>query len=335
MKDYNGFIGSYTRKESKGIRRFRFNEEEFQMEDFYEVHDPTYLSLSKDETILYSSMRDKGDHGVLSMDLQRGVVDKVLFTNENTPCHVSTFENHLLASNYHEGKLDLYETEEGMVKRRLESIRHEGRGPMEKRQDASHVHFAMKNPHNEDILVCDLGTDKVYIYRLEDKELNKVGDILLPPGSGPRHLSFLPKAKFLYILSELSAEVFVYDFRDGEYTLKQVQKTLPEDFHGENTGAAIRITPDNRFLYVSNRGHNSLTSFRIKDNHLLEKIETVSSEGDHPRDFNISPDGEFLLLANMISNNLVLYKIDRDTGRLSLLRKDLPTPEPVSIVFMK
>jgi len=333
MKDYTGFIGSYTRKESKGIRKFSFNAEEFNIEDFYEVDDPTYLALDKEKRILYSSMRHKSDHGVLSMNLDRGIVDKVLFENENTPCHVSVYDEFLLASNYHDGHLDLYHLRDGMVKRRLETVTHEGRGPNEKRQDGSHLHFAMKNPHNEDILACDLGADKVYLYRCEG-ELVLRDEFLLPPGSGPRHLIFSPKAKFVYIFTELSSEVFVYDFREKDYVLKQVQKTLPEDFKGDNTGAAIRLTPDGKFLYVSNRGHNSITGFKVKDNHHLELIETVSSEGDHPRDFNISPDGEFLLAANMITNNLTLYKIDRDEGKLKLLKKDIRTPEPVSIVFM-
>lgn len=345
MKDYKGFIGSYTRKKSKGIRTFSFNEEKFDIENFYEVDDPTYLALNEDGTILYSSLRDNGDHGVLSINLLTDIVDKVLFEKENTPCHVSLFGDYLLASNYHDGNLDLYQLEEKMVRKRLVSIKHEGNGPHEKRQEGSHLHFALKNPHNEDILACDLGTDKVYIYTLskstliedtlKEGTLEKKGELLLPPGSGPRHLTYLKKAKFLYVFSELSSEIFVYDFRNGEYILKQVTKTLPEDFSGDNTGAAIRVTPDNRFLYVSNRGHNSLSAFRIKENHLLEKIQTVSSEGDHPRDFNITPDGEFLLVANMISNDLALFKINRDTGNLTLLKKEIKTPEPVSIVFQK
>lgn len=340
MKDYNGFIGSYTRKNSKGIRKFSFNEEKFDIENFYEVEDPTYLALNEEGTILYASMRDHGDHGVLSMNLTTDIVDKVLFEKENTPCHISLFDSYLLASNYHDGNLDLYQLEKEMVRKRLVSIKHEGNGPDEKRQEGSHLHFALKNPHNEDILACDLGTDKVYLYALkknsfEEVILEKKGEILLPPGSGPRHLTFLKKAKFLYVFSELSSEIFVYDFRNGDYILKQAIKTLPEDFSGDNTGAAIRVTPDNRFLYVSNRGHNSISAFKIKENHLLEKIQTISTEGDHPRDFNITPDGEFLLAANMISNDLTLFKINRDSGKLTLLKKEIKTPEPVSIVFKK
>lgn len=334
MKDYKGYIGSYTRKESRGVRSFRFNEEEYVIEDFYEVEDPSYLALSRDMNILYGSMRDGSSHGVFSMNLSTGIVDKVLFEKENTPCHISTFENRLLASNYHQGLLDLYALEEGMVRKRLDQAAHEGSGPNEKRQEGPHVHFAMKNPHLPEVLVCDLGTDKVYRYEAKET-LVKKGELLLPKGSGPRHIAFSKKHPYLYVFTELSSEIFVYDFKDGDYHLKQVMKTLPEDFQGENKGAAIRLSPDERHLYVSNRGHDSISAFKVKENHLLEKIDTYLSEGEHPRDFNLSPDGCFLLVAHMISNDLSLFRIDKNTGELTLLKKGIHTPEPISLVFLE
>ena len=325
VKDYKGYIGSYTRKESKGVRSFRFNEEEFVIEDFYEVEDPSYLALSENQEILYGSMRDGSSHGVFSMNLTTGIVDKVLFEKENTPCHISVFEDRLLASNYHQGLLDLYLLEEGMVRKRLDQASHKGSGPNEKRQEGPHVHFAMKNPHLSEVLVCDLGTDKVYRYEAKEN-LEKIGELLLPNGSGPRHLAFSKKSRYLYVFTELSSEIFVYEFHEGEYHLKQVVKTLPEDFHGENTGAAIQLSPDEKHLYVSNRGHDSISAFKVKENHLLEKIDTYKSGGDHPRDFNLSPDGCFLLVAHMITNDLSLFKVDKDTGALALLKKGIHTP---------
>lgn len=333
MKDYKGYIGSYTRKKSRGVRQFRFNAEEFVIEDFYLVDDPSYLALSEDQNILYGSMRDGASHGVFSMNLSSGVVDKVLFEKENTPCHISIYEDRLLASNYHQGYLDLYALENGMVKHRLDHIAHEGHGPDPKRQEGPHVHFAIKNPHLPEILACDLGTDKVYRYEAGES-LQKIGELLPTKGSGPRHMLFSRKARFLYVFTELTSEVFVFDFREGDYHLKQVVKTLPKDFQGENTGAAIRMTPDEKYLYVSNRGHDSITAFKVKENHFLEEVATYKSGGDHPRDFNITPDGCFLLVAHMISHDLSLFKIDRSSGELSLLKKGIETPEPISLVFL-
>ena len=137
------------------------------------------------------------------------------------------------------------------------------------------------------------------------------------------------------MFTELSSEIFVYDFKDGDYHLKQVVKTLPEDFQGENTGAAIRLSPDEKHLYVSNRGQDSISAFKVKENHLLEKIATYPSGGEHPRDFNLSPDGCFLLVAHMITNDLSLFRIDKQNGELTLLKKGIRTPEPISIVFLE
>lgn len=334
MSFYRGFIGSYTRRKSKGIRSFRFNEDEFVLEDFYPVDDPTYLLLSNDGNVLYSTIREEKEGGIMSLDLKTLHADKVTFPDNATPCHISSTGEYILASNYHQGKLDLYRTKNQELQDRLQSLEFQGKGPVEGRQEASHLHFAQKNPYNDDILACDLGSDKIYVFAIEDKLMNR-GEILLPPGSGPRHFVFHGKEKLLYVLSEITSELFTYDFRSGEYILKQFTPTLPPDFKGENTGAAIRISPDNRFIYVSNRGHDSISILSIKEHGFVEKVSTISTEGKHPRDFSLSPDGEFLLAGNMNTDNLTLYKVDRDTGLLSLLRRDIYTPEPCSIVFQK
>lgn len=334
MSFYRGFIGSYTRRTSKGIRSFRFNEDEFVLEDFYTVDDPTYLLLSKDSNVLYSTLREGNEGGVMSLDLRTLHADKVTFKENSTPCHISCSGEYILASNYHQGKLDLYRTKNHELQERLQSLVFQGKGPVEGRQESSHLHFAQKNPYNEDILACDLGSDKIYVFAIEDK-LMKKSEILLPPGSGPRHFVFHGKEKLLYVISEITSELFTIDFRSGEYILKQFTPTLPLDFKGQNTGGAIRIAPDNRFIYVSNRGHDSISILLIKEHGFVEKIGSVSTEGQHPRDFNLSPDGEFLLAGNMNTDNLTLYKIDRDTGALTLLRSDIYSPEPCSIVFQK
>jgi len=335
MKEYKGYIGSYTRKKSTGLRRFRFHPEGYLLEDFQEMEDPTYLAMDGQKKILYGSMRKGDHHGVFSLDLDTEKRQEVLVEKEATPCHVSVFSTYLLASNYHHGKVDLYRLQEGHVEKRLDSIAHEGSGPREDRQEASHIHFAMKSPHDEDILVCDLGSDQVYIYHVKEEKLIRKGSILLPMGTGPRHLLFSKTSPFVYIFSELTSEIFVLKKSEGSYHLKQVVSTLPEDFHGENTGAAIRFTPDEKFLYVSNRGHDSLTAFEVRTNHHLSFIDTYDAKGAHPRDFNITPDGAFLLVAHMNSHNLALFKIQKDSGKLHFLRNDLYSPEPVSIVFQE
>ncbi len=334
MTTYNGFIGSYTRKESTGIRKFNFRENAFEIEDFYSVENPTYLALDDSGKYLYASMSQGDTHGVMSMNLETNEVKKVLFKSESTPAHISIFDHYLLASNYHDGKVDLYQLKDHMLTSRLSSITHMGNGPNRARQEASHIHFALKNPHNNDILVCDLGTDQVYVYQVKDNTLVKTQDIFFPGGSGPRHLIYAKNKNLVYVLSELTSEVFVLAYEVGAYTIIQSVHTLPENYTDDNTGAAIRIHPNQKYLYISNRGHDSLSTLKITDDGKVELLSIVSCHGDHPRDFNLTPDGKYLLSAQMNSQDLTLFKVNEDSGELSLVKQGIKTPEPVSIVFL-
>ena len=334
MKNYKGFIGSYTRDKSRGIRKFTFNEDSFDIEDFYTVDNPTYLALDKEKNVLYSSMSKDDTQGVMSMNLDTGKVSEVLFKNEHTPAHISVLDDYLIASNYHDAHLDLYELSDHMVTKRLDSKTHTGEGPNKDRQKQAHIHFALKNPHNNDILACDLGSDRVHIYEIKDDTLNKKGEICVSPGSGPRHLCFSENENITYVFSELTSEVFVLEYKNQKYHQIQAVNTLPEDFQGENTGAAIRIHPNQKFIYVSNRGHDSISTLKIDDHFKLELVSTISCGGNHPRDFNLTPDGKYLLSAHMTSNDLTLFKVNEITGELSLVQERIQSPEPVSIVFL-
>ena len=334
MKNYKGLIGSYTRDKSRGIRKFTFTNDSFEIEDFYAVENPTYLALDKNKEFLYSSMSKGDTQGVMSMDLNTLNVNEVLFSHENTPAHISVLEDYLLASNYHDGHLDLYGLSKHMVTKRLDSKTHTGEGPNKDRQKNAHIHFALKNPHNNDILTCDLGSDKVYIYEIKDDTLNKKGEINFSPGSGPRHLCYAMDKNITYVFSELTSEIFVLEYKDHKYHQIQSVKTLPKDFYGENTGAAIRIHPNQKFIYVSNRGHDSISTLKIDDQYKLKLLSTISCGGDHPRDFNLTPDGKYLLSAHMTSNDLTLFKVNELTGEISPIKEKIASPEPVSIVFL-
>lgn len=333
MSHYKGYIGSYTRRKSTGIRAIRFNEDEVVVEDFLAVENPTYLALASSGRHLYSALQKGDGGGVLSFDLHTRDMRTLTFQGEAVPCHLSLKDPYLLTANYHQGKLDLHALEEGHLARRLQSIPHAGSGPLKPRQESAHIHQVVQNPYNDDILACDLGTDRIHVYRLENGSLVPKESLLLPPGSGPRHLVFHGKLPLAYVFSELSATVFTLDAGVSGYRLRGAEPTLPDDFQRENTGAAIRISPDSRFLYVSNRGHDSIGILKVQENGLPKRIGHVPSEGIHPRDFNLTQDGCFLLAANMETDNLALFKVDKDTGALHLLRKDIYSPEPVAVIF--
>lgn len=335
MTIYTGFLGSYTRRKSTGIRRFEFDGREFRTEDFLEIGNPAYLTLSGDGSMLYSVVKVGDASGAASIDLNEKKITGISTSEgEAPPCYLSLIEEGLLACNYHAGNLDIYSMKDGHITERSQSLSHEGSGPVTGRQDSSHIHFALKNPYNDDILVCDLGTDRIWIYS-HNGELRRKDSINFPAGSGPRHLVFHSTEKIAYVLSELTSEVFTVDFRDGEYRIIHSSRALPGDFSGESIAAAIRISPDNRFLYTSNRGHESITIFKITDGFTTSVVDIVPSHGKHPRDFNISPDGRYLLLANMETDNLVLYSVDTETGGLEVVRSDIYSPECVSVVFEK
>lgn len=335
MTIYTGFLGSYTRRKSTGLRRFAFDGKEFRTEDFMQIGNPAYLALSEDGNILYSVVKHGDASGTASIDINEKKVTGISTADgEAPPCYISLIPEGLLACNYHAGNLDLYAIKDGVITGRRQSIGHDGSGPVTGRQDSSHIHFSMKNPYNEDILVCDLGTDRVWIYSYNG-ELRKKDSINFPAGSGPRHLVFHRTEKIAYVLSELTSEVFTIDFRDGSYRIIHSSRALPGDFQGNSIAAAIRISNDNRFIYTSNRGHESITIFKVTESFTTSVVDIVPSHGKHPRDFNISPDGKYLLLANMETDNLALYSVDQETGGLEIIRSDIYSPECVSVVFEK
>lgn len=333
MSKYKGYIGSYTRRKSTGIRSFNFDLEEkhFETYDFLDVENPTYLALSEDKQYLYSSMSRKDLTGVLSLNLKTLSKKELLFENEATPCYVSRYNNILLASNYHHGNFDIYSLKNNMLEKRLKSINHTGSGPNTDRQESSHIHFSEKSPLTEDIFVTDLGADKVYVY---DSNFNIKKVINLKAGSGPRHIAFHNEKKILYVFTELTNEVYEIDYSQDEYKITNSIATISKDKSSQSDGAAIRISKDNRFLYVSNRGDNSISILDISEKNSMSLVDIISTEGDHPRDFNITPDGNYLLAANMNTDNLVLFKVNKETGKLKLLKDDIYSPEPVSIVFI-
>ncbi|MNC47369.1 6-phosphogluconolactonase [compost metagenome] len=174
------------------------------------------------------------------------------------------------------------------------------------------------------------------MYALDEKNNKLVyqGEGVTPPGAGPRHLAFHPSGQYLYSINEVDSTItlFNYDANTGNLTLVQTVPTLPEDFEGENTTAEIAISKDGRYLYVSNRGHDSIAQYTIDaDNGKLTFVELVSTEGGHPRHFALTPDGDYLIVANRDSNNLVLFTVDQQTGKLKFTGATASVSKPVCI----
>lgn len=332
-------LGTYTRRISQGLYQIELDtsaETLNNLELVTEETSPTYFAKSK-ENFLYSVTSREGQGGMSSYDAQNKFLNAV--TEEGAPpCYVAVDEQRQLVygANYHKGELNTYKIQpDGSLEAAASLFHKEPTGP-HKNQDHAHTHYTDLAP-DQRLVVCDLGTDRVYTYDVsETGEVEEVAVYVAEPGTGPRHLVFHPTEMIAYLFGELDSSVTVltYDKTDGSFTQKQKVSTLPKDFDGENGGAAIRISNDGRYLYASNRGHNSIAAFAVAEDGLsINSIQIISTEGDFPRDFALSPDNNYLVAANQNSDNLTLYRRDSETGLLTMIQKDVFAPEAVCVYF--
>jgi 6-phosphogluconolactonase len=212
-------------------------------------------------------------------------------------------------------------------------------GPNAKRQDKPHPHSLTFSPDNRFVYVCDLGLDRIFRFKFDPATtvLTPAGETATIPGAGPRHSKFSSDGRFLYVINELNCtvEIFAADAVTGALTRVHAIPTLPADFNGESICAEIRLSPDGRFVYGSNRGHDSLAVFaRDAAEGTLTLVEIVPTGGRHPRNFNLSPDGRWLVCANRDSNNVTVFARDALTGRLTRTSQTLKVPQAVCVLFV-
>lgn len=331
-------LGTYTRRVSEGIYTIDLDTEKKELSGLTlatkEVS-PTYLAKSKAEN-LYTVTTVDGLGGAGAYDSTYQFLNAV--TEEGAPlCYVAVDETRQLVygANYHKGEVNVYRILDNGGIEAVESLYHQEETGPHKNQDHAHVHYTDLTP-DQRLVVCDLGTDRVYTYDVaENEKLTLAATFVAEPGTGPRHLVFHPTQPIAYLFGELDSTVSVLAYQEnGSFEKLQKISTLPEDFTGENGGAAIRISNDGRFLYTSNRGHNSIAVFEISSNgEQLSAIQNISTEGDFPRDFALNSTNEFLVCANQNSDNLTLFTRDAQTGKLTLLQKDIYAPECVCVYF--
>lgn len=328
------YIGSYSADTGEGIYSFAFDGTTGQFTAEQQpvfVANPSYLTLSRDGRYLYavSETRDfQGTSGGGVAAYSIGSGGELTFLNSHPtlgfdPCYLSTDEGNsfLVAANYSGGSLTVFPLEEnGTIAPHTSVVTHSESGPNRERQEMPHVHFTDFTPDGRYICAVDLGIDMVKFYRLNKAEgtlqEEKNLAITLRPGSGPRHVVFGKNGRFLYVVTELSCEVAVFEFVGGKYEPLQYVSTLPSGFQGENTAAALHISPDGRFLYASNRGHDSIAVYQISGDGLLKPCGIYSVQGRGPRDFAIEPHGNYLLAANEKSNEVVVFQRNQSTGAL-------------------
>lgn len=341
MDTYNGYIGTYTKDNSKGIYKFSLDINTGLISNINlasEIENPTYLTINKENKKLYSVMKytDENNNlcgGVASFNINEDL--SLTYLNSlssigKSPCYVSldTINNTLFSGNYHEKNIISYSLNEtGKINNILSKITHDGN---------SHVHFSSLTPDKKYLCVVDLGLDEVILYDYNEGFLGNKLTLKVKTGSGPRHLVFHPNGQFAYVICEYSSEVIIlsYDSILG-FTILNYISTIPENYKDTNYPAAIVISSDGKFLYGSNRGHNSIVTYLISNNGCcLTLVDYYSSYGVGPRDFTLTPNEEFIIISNEISNNITTYRRDKFTGALLLVEKDTATPSPVSIAFL-
>ncbi|SDY25318.1 6-phosphogluconolactonase [Evansella caseinilytica] len=339
-----GYVGTYTKGASEGIYSFTLDTNEGKISDVKvaaKLDNPTYLTISNDNKYLYAVAK-KGDLGGVAAFSR---TDQLTFVNQQLsegapPCHVSvdSQNRYLFTGNYHKGTIEAYtlQQENGSIAPNPSVAQHQGSGP-DKRQEKPHAHYAAFTPDEKYVAAIDLGIDQLITYELNHGQLKEVSRLTVKPGSGPRHLVFHPSENIAYLMTEFSSEVLVlqYNPEDGSFAQLQAVSTIPADFTENNQGSAIHISADGKFVYAGNRGHNSIAVLKVnEENQQLSLVEYTPSEGDWPRDFVLDPTNQFIVGSNQESSNLVLFKRDGETGKLTLLNADITVPHAVCVKFL-
>ena len=305
---------------------------------------PGYVAISPNKLNLYAI---GSDNKVSAYAI--GSDRKLAFLNSQPsegvgPCHVSVHPTGKMAfvSNYGGGSFSAYNVDaDGKLSAPVYKEQYTGTGPNAKRQEKAHAHFATAGPDGKYVYVTDLGSDKVMNYSV-DAINGKITPNEAQPffsgkaGAGPRHLIIHPAGKRLFLLNELDATVTACSI-DKKGVIKAIKTypTIPADYSGpSNTSAAIHLHPNGKFVYVSNRGHNSITAFKILGNGELEMVDQQTKSIATPRDFNIDPTGKYLVVANQASDNLVVYDVDAETGKFTFKHESVAVKLPICVVFL-
>jgi 6-phosphogluconolactonase len=348
-KTYDLVIGTYTKGTSKGIYVYRFYTETGKLAYLSQVatSNPSYLCLSSNNKFVYAVNEDGKDGGVSSFgfDAKTGVLTPI--NNQPSqgadPCYISVdkAQKNVFVANYSSGNLSVLPVNaDGSLGAVKQNIKDEGKGPNETRQEGPHVHTAVLSPDEKFLFYSNLGTDKLNATRYKPSDAQPLTPLpenltTVMAGNGPRHIDFSPDHKYVYLITEMAGNIYTYEYHGGK--LKQVQSItmLPDGFTGEVGAADIHVSPDGRFLYASNRGTaNDIVTFSInKDNGQLTYVDRISSMGKGPRNFVIDPTGAFLLAANQNSDSVIIYKIDKTTGKLTAMASRLTLGNPVCLKF--
>ena len=353
------YFGTYTRgdSQSKGIYRGTFDPETGRLGDLElagETTNPSYLAIHPSKPLLYAvgemtGLEGKKGGAVSAFAIEPGTGKLRLLDQQSSggagPCYVAVdgTGRAALAANYSSGSVAcLPIRDDGRLGEAATIIQHEGSSVDPKRQQGPHAHSINLDPTNRFAIAADLGLDKLLVYRLDAERAiltpNEPPFATVAPGGGPRHFDFHPGGRYAYANHEMGCMVTVFRYDAGRGVLQSVQSvsTLPEGFDGSNTTAHIQTHPSGKFVYCSNRGHDSIAIFRVDESTgRLSPAGHVSTRGKTPRNFGIDPAGNYLLAVNQDTDNGVIFRIDPVSGELTATGQEVRVPMSVCVKFMR
>jgi len=351
---YYLFIGTYTTGDSKGIYVYQFDAAtgEARPVSASMTENPSYLALAPDGKFLYAVNETNGTKpgsvSAFAFDRQTGQLQFLdrQASGGGDPCYVSVDSHRkwLLVANYSGGSLTaLPILPDGSIGAFTQLIQHEGKGVNPKRQEKPHVHSVTFTPDERFLIAADLGLDKLSIYSFDDTASrlplweSENPEISTNPGSGPRHISFCPGKPYVYSMNELEGAIDAFRYSAGKLIPFQHISSHPDGYKGTIGSADIHVTPDGRYLYASNRGDaNNIAIFSIDPASGKLKLQGFQSVlGQTPRNFMIDPTGHWLLVANQNSNNIIIFRINNQTGLLTATGQPVGIPSPVCLKMLK
>ncbi|HTI94055.1 MAG TPA: lactonase family protein [Puia sp.] len=344
-------IGSYTKPGEKGVSVYTFDTRtgDLQFKSATGgIDNPSYLTIGKNGKNIYAVSEKNGGPGSVyayQFDQSSGTLNLInqAPSGGKGPCYISVDNagTHVFTANYGSGSLGVIGLKEdgSLDTAALQSIQHTG-SSIKADQTRPHAHSAILSPDDRYVLSANLGNDHIYIYRFDPKAREPLTPadpayVTVTPGSGPRHITFHPNGRYVYVLNEISGSIDGYDYKDGVLTHKQTITILPEGFTGTVEAADIHISPDGKFLYASNReDRNELVIYSITPTGQLNLAGRQPVLGIAPRGFNIDPSGKFVLVANLKTNEVLVFLRSTKTGLLTFTGKKISVTQPACLKFV-